>query len=63
MQLRTGAAVFDEAIPDPIAGCIKNNGAITVTTPVDSAGIKVGFKIQVTPATAASRPANKIPIA
>jgi hypothetical protein len=47
-----GFGAFDEAMPEPIAGCMMKNGAASVATPTISAGRTVGASNQLAPDSA-----------
>ena len=53
---------FDDAIPNPNAGCIIKNGPAAVIIPMIIAGRKLGSSNQPTPYTAINIKANVMPI-
>jgi len=60
--LKTGADVFDDAIPAPNAGCRMKSGATTVTIPIRSAGGSVGDCAHCEPKAASSSAAKVMPM-
>ena len=62
MLLKIGVAVFEDAIPAPIAGCKMSKGAKTVTIPMNSAGNRDGERAHFKPKVESKRAAKAIPI-
>jgi hypothetical protein len=59
----SGVGVFRAMKPAPMAGCITNQGAATVTTPNTRAGRAVGRSSQAVPCSATSIAAYAMPMA
>ncbi len=62
MLLKNGEGVFEDAIPDPSAGCSTSKGASTVTIPVRSAGNRDGDRAHSSPNAESNAALMRIPI-